>query len=176
MKKILFLAISILITFTMMSCHHTKKLTQQQHNDLEDVYNSLKKDMPEALVTMQGDKVKVVLPESVLFDINSSDINKEYMPILGKMAGILNKYPKTSILISGYTDISGKEAYNNELSKKRADNAKQVFVSNNVKGNRMYTWGRGSKDPIADNGTDAGRAQNRRVEYVIMYNYQPDAK
>jgi outer membrane protein OmpA-like peptidoglycan-associated protein len=173
MKKILLYALSILMAFSIASCHNTKNLAKQHHKDLEDVYKSLKAEMPEAMVTMEGDRVKVVLPESVLFSKNSAELNKDYLPILAKMAGILNKYEKTSIMISGYTDITGTEAYNLDLSKKRAENAKQVFVNDKVKPSRMYTWGRGEKDPIADNGTEAGRMQNRRVEYVILYDYKP---
>src|ERR1700744_2395256 len=154
MKKILLYALSILMTCAIASCSHSKKLTKQHHKDLEDVYKSLKAEMPEAMVTMEGDRVKVVLPESVLFSKNSAELNKDYLPILAKMAGILNKYQKPSIMISGYTDITGTDAYNMELSKKRAENAKQVFVNDNVKDLRMYTWGRGAKDPIADNGTE----------------------
>jgi outer membrane protein OmpA-like peptidoglycan-associated protein len=130
--------------------------------------------MPEAIVTMDGERVKVVLPESVLFNKNSADLKQEYFPILKKMAAVLNKYERTTILISGYTDITGTEAYNMELSKKRADNAKQEFIDNNVKATRMYTWGRGPKDPVGDNSTEAGQKQNRRVEYVIMYDYKPE--
>ena len=162
------------MVFSIVSCSSQKKLANQHHKDLEDVYKSLKSEMPEAMVTMDGEKVKVVLPESVLFSKNSADLNKDYLPILAKMARILNKYQKTSIMISGYTDISGTEAYNMDLSKKRAENAKQVFLNNAVKENRMFTWGRGPKDPIADNATEAGRAQNRRVEYVILYDYKPE--
>jgi outer membrane protein OmpA-like peptidoglycan-associated protein len=173
MKKILFYALSVCLAFSIASCHHTKKLTKQQKDDLEDVYKSLKEEMPEANVTMDGDKVKVVLPESVLFNKNEADLNKSYLPILGKMAGVLNKYPKTAILISGYTDNAGTETYNMDLSKKRAQSAKQIFVNDNVNGGRIHTWGRGEKDPIAGNDTEAGKAQNRRVEYIIMYDYKP---
>lgn len=173
MKKILLYTLSILVVFSIASCSNSKKLARQHHKDLEDVYKSLKAEMPEAMITMEGDRVKVVLPESVLFSKNSAELNKDYLPILAKMAGILNKYEKTSVMISGYTDITGTDAYNLDLSKKRAENAKQVFVNDKVKASRMYTWGRGAKDPIADNGTDAGRMQNRRVEYVILYDYKP---
>lgn len=171
MKKILFISCSLMMALALFSCSKTKKLAKQ-HDDLTDTYQTLKKDMAEALVTMNGEKVKVVLPEAVLFKINSADINNDYLPILKKMATVLNKYPKTSILVTGYTDVTGTDAFNKELSKKRAESAKKVLVDNDVKEKRIYTWGLGSKNPIADNATDDGRKQNRRVEYVIMYDYE----
>jgi len=174
MKKLSSLILAALILVTLGACHSSKKLAQQQHKDLEEVFRSLKAEMPEATITMEGEKVKVVLPESVLFAKNSADINKDYLPILDKMARVLNKYDKTSILISGYTDITGTETYNTELSRKRAENAKQVFVTDKISAARIYTWGRGTKDPVADNSTEAGRKQNRRVEYIIMYDYKPE--
>lgn len=174
MKRIIIYTLSILFLFSIASCKSSQKITKQKHKDLTDVYQSLKAEMPEAMVTMEGESVKVVLPESVLFQKNSADLNKEYFPILAKMAHILNKYDKTSILISGYTDITGTESYNMELSKKRAENAKQVFVDSKVNASRMFTWGRGPKEPVGDNNTAVGKQQNRRVEYVILYDYKAE--
>lgn len=174
MKKVLFLSMAI-VALAFASCSKTKKLAKQ-HDDLKDTYETLKREMSEAKVTMEGEKVKVVLPEAVLFKINSAELNQDYMPILGKMAKVLNKYKKTSILITGYTDATGTDAYNNDLSKKRAESAKKVLLDNSVKDNRLYTWGFGSKNPIAENKTEEGRKQNRRVEYVIMYDYKEEKK
>ncbi|WP_118972647.1 OmpA family protein [Taibaiella koreensis] len=154
------------------SCSKTKKLARQ-HSELEDTYQTLKRDMSEAEVTLEGEKVKVVLPEAVLFNVNSADMNAEYLPILAKMATILNKYDKTSVLITGYTDVTGTESYNLDLSKKRAESAKSVLVKNQVNSGRIFTWGLGDKNPVADNKTLEGRKQNRRVEYVILYDYKP---
>lgn len=175
MKKTLFLVCAIIMTLTVASCSKTKKLAQQ-HDDLKDTYETLKKEMTGAQVTMEGEKVKVVLPEAVLFKVNSADMNKDYFPILAKMATVLNKYKKTSILITGFTDASGTDAYNLDLSKKRAESAKKVLVDNEVYEPRIYTWGLGSKNPVADNKTEDGKKQNRRVEYVIMYDYKAEKK
>jgi len=173
MNKISFFIATALIAIFAVSCSQSKKLARQ-HKDLQDVYNTLKSEMPEALVTMDGERVKVVLPESVLFKINDAELNKEYLPILQKMANVLNKYSQTMILITGHTDITGTETRNMELSKQRAENAKKVFINYKVKPSRMYTWGRGASEPVSDNNTELGRKQNRRVEYVIMYDYKPD--
>jgi outer membrane protein OmpA-like peptidoglycan-associated protein len=173
MKRILLFA--SLIVVTLASCSKTRKLARQ-HDDLLDTYQTLKKDMPEAQVTMDGEKVKVVLPEAVLFNLNSAEMNTAYFPMLRKMAAVLNKYDKTSILITGYTDVTGTEAYNTELSKNRAENARAVLLKDKVAPGRIYTWGLGAQNPIADNKTEMGRKQNRRVEYVIMYDYKEGKK
>ena len=173
MKKVLLFAVMTVATLGMVSCSKTKKLAKQ-HNDLKDTYETLKQDMAEAQVSMEGEKVKVVLPEAVLFTINSAELNKEYLPIMGKMAAVLNKYPKTSILITGYTDATGTDDYNLGLSKKRAESARTVLIQNKINANRVFIWGLGSKNPVADNNTVEGRKQNRRVEYVIMYDYKAE--
>jgi outer membrane protein OmpA-like peptidoglycan-associated protein len=176
MKTVLTITCSLILAFGLFSCNNSKKLTAQHKSDLKDTYETLKREMPEAEVTMSGDRVKVVLPEAVLFKVNEAEINKDYYPIIAKMATVLNKYNKTDVLITGYTDASGSDTYNQQLSKKRADNAKAILVADKIKDSRINVWGFGSKDPIADNKTEEGRKQNRRVEYVIMYDYKGSKK
>lgn len=171
MKKTLLLAFTAIIALSVASCSKTKKLAKQ-HDDLTDTYETLKREMAEAKVTMEGEKVKVVLPEAVLFTVNSAELNKGYLPIMAKMATVLNKYPKTDVLITGYTDATGTDARNMELSQQRAESAKSVLVNNKVKLTRIHTWGMGDKNPVASNDTEDGRKQNRRVEYIIMYDYK----
>lgn|GEM_PF-304073 len=171
MRKLISAAL-LLLAITAASCGGSKKITKQQRNDLQDTYETFKRELPEAIVTMDGDKVKVVLAEAVLFKINSADINPDYLPSLLKMAKVLNKYPKTNIIISGFTDITGTEEYNKTLSEKRAASAKAVLVQDEVASGRIYAWGLGAKNPIASNDTELGRKQNRRVEFVIMYDYK----
>ena len=171
MKRLISAAL-LLLAITAASCGGTKKITKQQRNALEDTYESFKRELPEATVTMDGDKVKVVLAEAVLFKINSAEINEDYLPSLGKMAKVLNKYPQTSIIISGFTDITGTEEFNKTLSEKRANSAKTVLVKESVASDRIYAWGLGAKNPVASNDTELGRKQNRRVEFVVMYDYK----
>jgi outer membrane protein OmpA-like peptidoglycan-associated protein len=175
MRKVITLVCAVILTLGLASCSKTKKLAKQ-HEDLKDTYETLKKEMPEAQVTMNGDKVKVVLPEAVLFKINSADMNRDYFPILEKMANVLNKYDKTNILITGYTDATGTTEYNEQLSKKRAESARDVLVNDKVNTNRIHIWGLGPKNPVASNDSEEGRKQNRRVEYVIMYDYKGTKK
>jgi outer membrane protein OmpA-like peptidoglycan-associated protein len=171
MKKLIWLSV-ILLTCTLAACSKSKKLARQQRSDLRATYKTLKKEMAEAKVTYEGEKVKVVLPEAILFRLNSAELNPDYLPILKKMAGILNKYQQTDILVTGYTDTTGGILYNNDLSERRAESARQVMVDNKVAPARIHTWGLGARNPIADNRTEEGRKQNRRVEYIIMYDYE----
>lgn len=171
MKRILTLVFALVTLFAMPSCNKTKKLAQNR-NDLQDTYETLKRELPEANITYKDDKVKVILPEAVLFNVNSADIQSGYLASFTKIANVLNKYKKTSILITGFTDISGTKELNDKLSLERAENAKKILVENNVRDKRVYTWGFGSKNPIATNETEIGRKQNRRVEFVILYDYK----
>jgi outer membrane protein OmpA-like peptidoglycan-associated protein len=175
MKRIASVFSLVILVATLVSCSHSKKMARQ-HEELLDTYQTLKKEMPEAEVTMEGERVKVVLPEAVLFSVNSAELNQGYFPILAKMCQVLNKYDATNILITGYTDISGTEALNKQLSQKRAENAEAVLVNNKIKSSRIQVWGMGSTDPIANNKTEEGRKQNRRVEFVIMYDYKGEKK
>lgn len=169
-------AFAALLAVILSSCSHSKKLSSNQRNDLKSTYEALKRDMTEARVTLEGDKVKVVLPEAVLFRINSAEINKDYLPILAKMATILNRYNQTDVLVTGYTDATGTDSYNIDLSRKRAESAKNVLLANEVNAARLHVWGLGAANPVADNATDEGRKQNRRVEYVIMFDYKEEKK
>lgn len=169
MKRLLTVLCAILIAFAMPSCKNKKV---QQHNDLQDTYETLKRELPEANISFNDDRVKVILPEALLFQVNSAEINKNYVPSIAKIANVLNKYKKTSILITGYTDITGSKELNDRLSEDRAKSAQQILLDYDVAPKRVHTWGLGSKNPIASNDTELGRKQNRRVEFVILYNYK----
>ncbi|MBE7179582.1 MAG: OmpA family protein, partial [Mucilaginibacter polytrichastri] len=82
----------------------------------------------------------------------------------------MEKNPDTDILIVGHTDGVGSDSYNMDLSQRRAKSVKSLVVADGVKGSRLRTEGRGKTEPIGDNATSAGRAQNRRVEIVIVAN------
>lgn len=172
MKKLLHILVPLALILVS-SCGN-KGLTKQEKNDLRSTYEALKEELNGAEVTMDGDRVRVILGEGVLFATNSDQIKQAYMPNLVRMSLVLNRFPKTNILISGHTDNTGTQAINESLSKRRADAAKTVFVENNVASSRIFTWGLADRDPIADNDTEAGKAKNRRVEFLIMYHY--DAK
>jgi OOP family OmpA-OmpF porin len=84
--------------------------------------------------------------------------------IVGKLSGVALEV----IIAVGHTDSIGSEAYNQRLSVRRAEAVKAYLVSKNIEANRIYTEGKGEKQPVADNKTREGRAKNRRVEIEVV--------
>jgi len=171
MKQSLSLIALLASIVLLISCgagKHNKKQRQ-----LNQTYKSLKKELPEAQVTMVHDTIKIMFPESVLFPTGSAEINESFMPKMEVFAKVLNKYEKTSILINGYTDNTGTPQLNQSLSNNRAINSKKTLNKYNVPNSRMYHWGRGESNPIASNDTPEGRKKNRRVEFIVLYDYEP---
>lgn len=102
----------------------------------------------------------------ILFDLDSATIRPESKPVLDEVLGVLKGEPGWKIIIEGHTDSTGSESHNLDLSKRRADSVKAFLVSGGVEASRLQAKGLGEGKPVADNATDLGRAQNRRVELV----------
>jgi OmpA-OmpF porin, OOP family len=100
----------------------------------------------------------------VLFDLNSAAVKSEAYPMLDDAVMIMKKNPDLKIRIDGYTDSTGTEAYNLDLSERRAKAVKDFFVSRGIAPERLATKGFGISNPAASNKTKEGRAKNRRVE------------
>jgi outer membrane protein OmpA-like peptidoglycan-associated protein len=86
------------------------------------------------------------------------------------LANVLQKYPDTNIEILGHTDDKGSDSYNQGLSERRANAAAAYLRANGIASSRITTKGLGESDPKGTNETDEGRAENRRVEFVITAN------
>jgi len=118
-------------------------------------------------VVRQGDQILLNVPSGVTFDTNRYDIKPEFRATLDQVASTLAEYDKTFIDIYGHTDSTGSDAINNPLSENRARSVAGYLETKGVNQARIGTRGFGSTQPVADNGTDAGRAANRRVEIRI---------
>lgn len=151
------------------SCAASKKISKQQQY-MNDQYRELKNALNEAEVSIIKDSIKVIFSYGVLFETSSDQLKDEIKPAFQRFAGVLNKFDKTKVLITGHTDNTGSPDYNRELSEKRAISARQLLNSYQVRDDRMFTWGMGERVPVAANNTEGGRARNRRVEFVILYN------
>lgn len=120
------------------------------------------------IVDRQGDEIALRMPAGITFPINSADIQAQFRPTLDEVASVLAEYPSTYIDVYGHTDPSGGDAINIPLSQNRAASVANYLESRGVNRARMGTQGFGSSQPIADNGTEVGRAQNRRVEIRVV--------
>jgi outer membrane protein OmpA-like peptidoglycan-associated protein len=119
-------------------------------------------------VTRTADnQLKLNIPNDISFDLNSYAIKPELRNVLDTFANSLREDPQTRLLIVGHTDSSGSPAINNPLSVERAQSVRDYLVARGVAVTRVETAGRGENEPVADNATDAGRAQNRRVEIFL---------
>jgi outer membrane protein OmpA-like peptidoglycan-associated protein len=103
----------------------------------------------------------------VLFDTAKYTLKPEAREKLAKVSGILLAYPDLKVQVEGYTDNVGSEAYNQTLSQQRADAVRDYLVSQGVQPGNVTSTGYGLTNPVADNSTAAGRAQNRRVNLVV---------
>lgn len=112
-------------------------------------------------------QLKLDIPSDISFDTNRADIKPNFQPILDRFAQTLNANPATTVRIIGHTDSTGSDAINDPLSINRAANTRQYLASRGVDAGRVAIDGRGSREPIADNTTTAGRAKNRRVEIYV---------
>ncbi|HRO61467.1 MAG TPA: OmpA family protein [Burkholderiaceae bacterium] len=112
-------------------------------------------------------QLKLDVPSDISFATNSATITTAFRPILERFAETLHANPATTVRIVGHTDSTGNDAINDPLSVNRAASTRQFLADRGVNPNRIAIDGRGSREPIADNSTAAGRAQNRRVEIYV---------
>lgn len=112
-------------------------------------------------------RLRINIPADASFAVGSAVLNRNMYPILDRLAQTLQQNPYTDVSIIGHTDSTGSNAINNPLSLNRANAARNYLVSRGVSGSRIVTSGMGSSQPIASNATEAGRAQNRRVEIYV---------
>ena len=133
----------------------------------------IKETLPGAEVERVGEGIKVTMKENMVnFGFDSSDLTPSAKANLDKLAQVLKNNMDTNINIYGHTDSKGTDAYNLSLSERRAAAVKNYLVSQGVSSSRMFTMGVGEKEPVASNDTDAGRAENRRVEFAITANQE----
>jgi outer membrane protein OmpA-like peptidoglycan-associated protein len=117
-----------------------------------------------------GDRLIVTLPQDILFATGSSAVRPDLVRDLGAVAGNLQAYPNSTIQVIGHTDSDGEAAFNQQLSESRANAVSSVLLNNGVAPGRIQAFGRGESQPVASNLNPQGKAQNRRVEIVILPN------
>jgi OOP family OmpA-OmpF porin len=111
-----------------------------------------------------------VILRGVEFATNAATLTEGSRPVLDAVAEDLKIHPLVQVELQGHTDSRGADAYNLDLSQRRADSVRDYLVSRGVPGTRLTARGYGETDPIADNATAAGRAENRRVVMKVVAN------
>ncbi|MEM0985934.1 MAG: OmpA family protein [Pseudomonadota bacterium] len=118
-------------------------------------------------VERNGDQIELTMPSNVTFTSDSADIQSSFFSSLDSVSTTLVDYPSTSVDIVGHASADGDDAYNQQLSERRADAVRDYLVQQGMQPVRIKTYGFGETQPIADNSTAQGRAANRRVEILL---------
>jgi OOP family OmpA-OmpF porin len=111
---------------------------------------------------------KITFAADVLFDFDKSVVKPDGKSKLDDLAGKIRGINLEVVIAIGHADSIGSDAYNQKLSVRRAESVKAYLVSKGIEPNRVYTEGKGEKQPVADNKTKEGRAKNRRVEIEVI--------
>ena len=130
----------------------------------------LRRDLDGATVERVGEGIKITFASGILFGSNSATLTSAATGNIDELATTLQKYPDTNITIDGHTDNTGTDAINKPLSQRRAQAVANELTRQGVDNGRITATGYGSSQPVASNTTEAGKAQNRRVEVAIFAN------
>jgi OOP family OmpA-OmpF porin len=124
-------------------------------------------------IEIQKNVIRLKPGIKILFGTDSDKLLDESSTILDEVASVLEQNQKLRVRVEGHTDADGKEAHNLDLSTRRAASVRAYIVGKGIPEDRLESLGCGQKVPVADNKTEDGKAQNRRVEFVIMRKRHP---
>lgn len=116
---------------------------------------------------IDDETLRINFDSDILFAVDSAVLSPQSMASLDEFARVMRDFPQTAILIQGYTDSTGSEQYNMQLSERRAKSVHNHLALRGVEQGRMAAIGYGEGYPVADNATPEGRAQNRRVSILV---------
>jgi outer membrane protein OmpA-like peptidoglycan-associated protein len=139
-------------------------------NRMDAQAKKLAQELEDAQVARVGEGIAVTFDSGILFPFDSAELTSAARSNLRKLADSLQAEARTNVMIVGHTDSDGSDSYNQQLSERRGRSAESYLVSSGVASSRLTSRGRGEAEPIASNGTDEGRRQNRRVEVAIYAN------
>jgi outer membrane protein OmpA-like peptidoglycan-associated protein len=132
-----------------------------QAEDLQD-------KLPNAVVERVGEGIQVTFDSGILFDVNGSNLRAAAQANLSSLVRSLEDYEGTDVLVVGHTDSTGDAGYNQGLSERRADAARNYLVGAGLESDRVTAMGMGETEPVDTNDTEMGRQANRRVEVAIF--------
>jgi outer membrane protein OmpA-like peptidoglycan-associated protein len=119
-------------------------------------------------VTRVGDNITLNMPGNITFPTDGADLNASFYEVLNSVSTVVNEFEQTVIEVAGHTDSTGSDAYNQQLSERRASSVAGYLRTRQVLGDRIITVGMGEGRPIATNDSPDGRQQNRRVELTLV--------
>ncbi|MEM9576394.1 MAG: OmpA family protein [Pseudomonadota bacterium] len=137
-------------------------LDQQEADLRRDLGND------EVKITNTGDRLILSMPQDLLFATDSFAVRPDLQSDLYTVAANLQQYPQSTVQVVGHTDSDGSAEYNQTLSDRRANAVSNILINGGVPAARVQSFGRGESQPIASNLNETGKAQNRRVEIVIL--------
>lgn len=135
---------------------------------MDNQAEELEEELGGAEVERVGEGIRVTFDSGILFDFDSDALRPEARANLADLAASLAEYEGTRVLVVGHTDSTGSATYNQGLSERRAASARTYLLQQGLAPDRVEAVGRGLSEPIADNSTEAGRQENRRVEVAIF--------
>ena len=136
---------------------------------MDDRAETLAKELDNATIERVGEGILVTFDSGILFGFDSSSLRAEARDNLGDLVRVLaDDSDDYQLLVAGHTDSLGAEAYNQSLSERRAQGAADFLVNRGMPSGQIRTQGLGETEPVASNETEAGQADNRRVEIAIF--------
>ncbi len=135
--------------------------------NMDEKARELEEEMDGVTVQRVEEGIAVSFDSGILFDFDSSSLRPDGYENLRKLTQIINEDDDTILMIVGHTDSRGDEDYNLRLSERRAQSASRYMISQGLSSSRIQIVGRGENEPIAENDSDEGRQENRRIEVAI---------
>jgi outer membrane protein OmpA-like peptidoglycan-associated protein len=136
-------------------------------HQMDQKAKEIAQSVPGATVTRVGEGLVVTFESGLLFDFDSDKLRGAARENLNSLAANLSSFGDSRLLLVGHTDSVGTDAYNQSLSQRRAQAVAQYLIERGVERSRLAAAGRGEREPIASNGSDSGRQENRRVEVAV---------
>ncbi|MGD8711045.1 MAG: OmpA family protein, partial [Ectothiorhodospiraceae bacterium] len=143
------------------------KAREQELSSQQKEIEQLRQQLAELKPRVSDEGITLTIG-NVLFDFDSAVLSAAASEPLDRLAAFLRQHPDRNVRVEGYTDSVGDAAYNQQLSQRRALSVADAMAQRGISHDRMSVTGYGEKNPVASNDTEAGRRQNRRVEFVIL--------
>ena len=155
-------------TAAQMEADSLRRVAEEAHARLNQALEQLRGLIVEITNIRETQRGLVISLSDILFDVDRATLKPGAEANIRRISAVLEQYPDYRISVEGHTDATGADAYNQQLSERRAEAVRTALVAGGVDPGRITSVGYGKTQPIASNDTPAGRQQNRRVEVVVL--------